>query len=165
MEKTTEGMKPLKPEFSQAEAELIAMNLARKELEKKLAEEKIKTDALSRRCIALGKALEEYQDREHNREDAAIIDFVNGRCANNTALKETNRRYQFHAKKEAEAYERACTRNAYSLGLSAVIGFGAILFGFTGFIHAALAAIIAGISFMAFGWALNDCVYLLGRCE
>ena len=110
-------------------------------LRKELCNERIKVGALSRHCIHLGEAL-----------DAAI-------------LAEANKRRKAHARKMAEALEIACTRNAISLCISAVIGFAAIILGFVGFIHGVVAAIIAGGAALAFVWALNDCFYLLGRCE
>lgn len=158
MDKKTEGMKPLKPEKTPAEIELES-------LKRELADEKLKTSVLSKRCILLGKALEAFQAAENDRNDAEVISLVNGTYYRREALKDAEKHRKAKEKKAIKAYERACKRNAIALAASVVIGFSAMLFGFVGFINSALAAVFAGVAMTAFGWSLNDCVYLLGRCE
>lgn len=141
-------------------------------LRKELGDERVKVDALSRRCIRLGEDLDAAVRADENRTEKDMFDTINGNCYRKTALEENrkalvaaNKRRIANDKKAAAAYEKACRKNAFALGASAVIGFGALIFGYAGFIHGALAATIAGASAVAFGWALNTCVYLLGRCE
>lgn len=124
-----------------------------------LADERIKTEALSRRCIQLSAALDE--DAKTEKE---MIDMVNRNSARRKAEAAAKKRLR-KKQQEIEAYEKACTRNAVALGLSMVIGSGAVILSIAGIIHPVLGAVIAGVSMIAFGWALNDCVYLLGRCE
>ena len=155
MEKKTEGKTPC---TSTQETET-------ENLRKALADERIKTEALSRRCIRLGDALEAAIRAEDNRIENNMFATINGNCDRRKALLAERKRRIAHDKNAAAAYEKACKKNALALCASAVIGFSAVIFGFAGFIHTALAATIAGVALMAFGWSLNTCVYLLGRCE
>lgn len=169
MENKTGGMKPLEGypinKNASKKAEPTPAEIELEKIKQELAEEKIKTATLSKRCILLGKALETLQATENDRNDAEVISLVNGTYYRREALKDAEKRRRVQEKKDAEAYEKACKRNAIALAVPAVIGFSAMLFGFVGFIHTALAALITGVSLLAFGYALNDCVYLLGRCE
>ena len=134
-------------------------------LRKELGDERVKVDALSRRCIRLGEALDAAVRADENRTEKDMFNIINGNCYHRKALKAEWKRRCVYDKKVAAAREKACKKNAFALCASAVIGFGALIFGYAGFIHGALAATIAGASAVAFGWALNTCVYLLGRCE
>lgn len=162
MEKKTEGKTPY---TSTQETET-------ENLRKALADERVKNEALSRRCIRLGEALDAALRAEDNRVEKRMFGIINRNCYRKIALEENRKamlaerkRRIAHDKQAAAAYEKACHRNATALCGSAVIGFSAVIFGFAGFIHTALAATIAGVALMAFGWSLNTCVYLLGRCE
>ena len=154
MKKETESAKPTP---SQSENEL-------KRLRAELADERIKTEALSHRCIRLGEALDAALLAENNRTEKDLFDHINGNCYHRKAMAVANQRRQVRERKMAEAFENACTKNAISLCASFVVCLVAIILGFVGFIHTAVAAILAGCALMAFGWALNDCAYLLGRC-
>lgn len=134
-------------------------------LRKELGDERVKVAALSRRCIRLGEALDAAILAEENRTENDMFNIINGNNLHRKALKAEWKRRCVHDKKVAADREKACKKNAFALCASAVIGFGALIFGYAGFIHGALAATIAGASAVAFGWALNTCVYLLGRCE
>lgn len=173
--KKTDGMAPLEQTPTQEidpakvthPAEVQVANLR-----KALADERVKTEALSRRCIRLGEALDAAILAEDNRVEKDMFNHINGNCYRKTALEENRnamvarqKRIWENQKKAAEAYDKAIRKNAFSLGTSAVIGFGALIFGYAGFIHSALATTIAGTAAVAFGWALNTCVYLFGRCE
>lgn len=133
-------------------------------LRRELCDERTKTEALSHRCIRLGEALDAALLAEDNRTEKSMFDHINGNCYHRKALKIANKRRMVHEQKMAEAFENACTKNAISLCASFVVCLVAIILGFVGFIHTAVAAILAGCALMAFGWALNDCAYLLGRC-
>lgn len=167
MEKKTEGMKPLEhnPTTQETETTPHPAVIEAEQLRRMLSDERTKTEALSRRCIRLGEALDAAIRAEENRTEKDMFATINGNCYHRKALVAEGNYRMARARKAAAAYEKACQRNATSLGISAVIGFGAILFGFAGFIHTAVAATIAGVAAIAFGWSLNTCVYLLGRCE
>lgn len=135
------------------------------ELRKALTEEQIKTEALSRRCIRLGEALDAALRAEDNRIEKEMIDVVNENSAYRKAAAIAEKRRRIRDKKAIAAYEKACTRNAISLGLSMVICFCAAMFGFADIINPGLGAAIACVSFIAFGWSLNTCVHLIGRCK
>ena len=130
-----------------------------------LNNERIKTDALSRRCIRLGEALDAAILAEDNRVEKDMFNHINGNCYHRKAMTAANKRRKANERKMAEAFEDACTKNAIALCASALVAFGAIILGYAGFIHSAVATIVAGCAVMAFGWALNDCVSLLGRCS
>ena len=135
-----------------------------KRLRAELVEERTKTEALSRRCIRLGEALDAAILAEENRTEKSMFDHINGNCYHREALLVSAKRREVQERRMAEAFENACTKNALSLCASFVVCLVAIILGFVGFIHTAIAAILAGCALMAFGWALNDCFYLLGRC-
>jgi hypothetical protein len=158
MEKGTEKMTPAEVNPTEAENELEA-------LRKELAEERFKTDALSRRCILLGKALEQAQTEANKYADAEAMALVNGRHYHLQALEAAQKRRRAREEKAIAAYEKACNRNAILLCITAIIGFTSLILGFTGFIHPVFSALMEGVSLLAFGWLLNDCVYLLGRCD
>lgn len=130
-----------------------------------LVDERIKTDVLARRCIRLSEALDAAILAEDNRVEKSMFDHINDNHDHREELIAANKRRLVHEQKMAKAYRKACRKNALALSISAVAVFAALLLGFTGFLHAVLAAILAGIGLTAFGWALNDCVYLLGRCD
>ena len=155
--KKTEGMKPQEPRNPEA------MELDRLRIE--LHNEKIKTVALSRRCIRLGEALDAAISAEDNRVEANLFGIINKNAVHKEAAAIARKRSRAREKNAAVRYEKACKQNAILIGASAAVGFGAVLFGFAGFIHTVLASTIAGASLIAFGWALNTCVNLLGRCE
>ena len=134
-------------------------------LRKALAEEQIKTEALSRRCIRLGTALDAVLRAEDNRIEKEIIDLVNEHSDQRKAEEIARKRRMANARKAARAYKKACTRNSVALGLSMVICFLSAMLGFAGIINPAIGAVIACISFIAFGWSLNTCVTLIGRCK
>jgi len=158
MKKETEKMAPAEGNPTEVEKELEA-------LRQDLACERIKTAALARRCILLAKDLGAAQTEVNKYADGEVIDLVNGKYYHLQALMAAKKLRRVQEEKAVAAYEKACKRNAIGLGFAAVIGFIAMLLGFTGFIHFVVAAIISGASMLAFGWLLNDCVYLLGRCE
>ena len=135
-----------------------------KRLRQELADERSKTEALSRRCIRLGEALDAAILAEENRTEKSMFDHINGNCYHREALQVAARHRKVQERRMAKAFENACTKNALSLCASFVVSLVAIILGFVGFIHAAVAAIVACGALMAFGWALNDCFYLLGRC-
>lgn len=134
-------------------------------LRAELCEERIKTEALSRRCIKLSGALDAAILAEENRAEKSMFDHINGNCYHRKAIVVAGKHRSAYERKMAKVYRKACKRNAFALCASAVATFAAILFGFTGIIHTVFAAILTGCALMAFGWALNDCVYLLGRCK
>ena len=156
MNQETKGMKPLEnPHPAEIEAE---------RLRAELADERLKTDALSRRCIRLGEALSAAIQAEEDRTERDMFDIINGNCCHRKAVAAAEKRRRLAERKAVAAIERACRRNAVLLTVSAVLGFTAGLLGFAGLIPA-VAAVVGGCVFaLAFGWALNDCVYLLGRC-
>lgn len=133
-------------------------------LRQELADERVKSEALSYRCIRLGEALDAAILAEDNRIEKNMFDHINGNCYHRKALSVSAKRRRVQERRMAEAFENACTKNAISLCASFAVSLVAIILGFVGFIHAAVAAIVAGGALMAFGWALNDCFYLLGRC-
>ena len=130
-----------------------------------LNNERIKTDALSRRCIRLGEALDAALLAEDKRFEKEMFAHINGNCYHREAMSVAAKRRRAQERKMAKAFDKACAKNAVSLCASVVVGFIAIILGFVGFIHAAVAAIITGGALIFFGWALNDCAYLLGRCD
>lgn len=146
------------PAINPSEAEAINLRNA-------LAEERFKTEVLARRCVRLGEALDAAILAEDNRVEKSMFDHINSNCYQREELIAASKRRLVHEQKMAKAYRKACRKNAVALTFSTVAVFAALLLGFTGFIHAVFATILAGIGLTTFGWALNDCVYLLGRCE
>ena len=142
------------------QAEVETMNLRNA-----LAEERLKTEVLARRCVRLGEALDAAILAEDNRVEKSMFDHINSNCYQREEMNAANKRRIAHELKMAKAYRKACRKNATALTFSTVAVFAALLLGFTGFIHAVFATILAGIGLTAFGWVLNDCVYLLGRCD
>lgn len=168
MEKKTEGMKPLDlttTHETQASTNPHPAEIEAENLRKALSEEQIKTEALSRRCIRLGEDLDAALRGENDRIEKEMFDIVNEHSEKRKADEIAMKRRIAREKKAAEAYERACKRNIVALALSTVICFLSAMFGFTGIINPALGAVIACISFIAFGWSLNTCVALIGRCK
>ncbi len=155
MKKETESAKS---NPAQADIELERIRI-------ELADEKSKTDALSRRCIRLSEALDAAILAEDNRQEKDMFNHINGNCYHRKAMIAAGKRRMTQERRMAEAFENACTKNAISLCASFVVCLVAIILGFVGFIHTAVAALVAGGALMAFGWALNDCFYLLGRCD
>lgn len=143
------------------ETESKTLNDTAKELEianlhAALADERLKNEVLSRRCIQLGVDLE-----EDSRIEKEMIDVVNRNSAKRQAdAAAQNRRLKRIA---LDAYANACTRNAIFLGLSILIGAGAAALGFFNIINPAIGFLVTGICTVAFGWLLNDCMFLL-RC-
>lgn len=133
-------------------------------LHRELAEERTKTEALSRRCIRLGQALDAALEAEENRTERDMFDIINCNYERRKAAAAAEKRRRVAKRKAVAGIKKACRRNAVALTVSAVLGFTAALLGFAGFIPAIVATVIGGIFALAFGWALNDCVYLLGRC-
>lgn len=169
MKKETKVMPKLEPIAENTEIKQeTAINPVSDEtdnLRNALAEERFKTEVLARRCIRLGEALDAAILAEDNRVEKSMFDHINNNCYHREELIAANKRRIALEHKLAKAYRKACRKNAVALTFSAVAVFAALLLGFTGFIHSVFAAILAAIGLMAFGWALNDCVYLLGRCE
>lgn len=156
MNKETEGMTPASnPHPAEVEAE---------RLRRELCDERTKTEALSRRCIRLGVALDAALKAEENRTESDMFAIINCNCDRRKATAATEKRRMAAEKKAGIALERACKHNAVLLTASAVLGFTTALLGFAGFINAVAAAVFGCIFALAFGWALNDCFYLLGRC-
>ena len=153
----TEGMKPLEP-HKKADNELAR-------LRKELAEERIKTEALSRHCIELGKALDAAEKAKDARIENDMFKIVNENCDHRRAVAAAEKHRRAVEKKTAAYLDRACKRNSVFLSVSAVLGLTAALLGFTEYIGPVTACVTGAIFAMAFGWALNDCVYLLGRCN
>ena len=165
MEKT-EGMKPLETEANtKATATRHPAEIEADRIRIQLHNERIKTDALSRRCIQLGAELDAYILANESRTEKDMFDTINGNCYHRRALKLDTRRNRAYEKRMAKAYEDACTKNALTLFVSLVGVLGSVIFGVAGLLNGAFAAAIAGVALIAFGWALNDCVYLLRRCE
>lgn len=129
-----------------------------------LADERIKTEALSRRCIRLGEALDEALLAEDIQIEADMLNVVNRHNRRYEAMRVANIRRKAQAKKAAMAYAKACKRNALSMSIAFAASFTAIALGIVGFIPHVAAAIVAGISLVAFGWTLSDFAYLLRRC-
>jgi hypothetical protein len=158
------GTNPASAEVKPTEAE--------KELEalrKELSVERTKNEALGRKCILLGMALEKAQANVNGYADGEVLGVVNGRHYHLKALEaaqkhimeqEKHRRAQ--EKKAIAAYEKACKSNAKRLGLAFVIGALAVFFGIKGFIHPAIAVLMVIVDLLALGWLLNDFVSLLG---
>lgn len=166
--KKTEEMTTMQNPTAQSTAKIADPHPAVVEAEnlrKALSEEQIKTEALSRRCIKLGVALDAALRVENDRIEKEMIGMVNEHSEKRKVEEVARKRRIAREKKEAEAYKKACTRNAVALGLSVVICFLSAMFGFAGIINPAIGAVIACISFIAFGWSLNTCVALIGRCK
>ena len=169
MKKTSNDMPKLEnetvtPDMEATQAAPHPAEIEADRLRIELSNERIKVEALSRRCIRLGEALDAAILAEDNRVEKDMFNHINGNCHHRKAMIAENKRRKAHERKMAEAFEDACTKNAIALCASALVAFGAIILGYAGFIHTAVAAIIAGGAAIAFGWALNDCAYLLGRC-
>ena len=164
MEKTNNGMPNLEHDANAKVAPPHPAVVEADRLRAELADERAKTEALSRRCIRLGDALDAAILAEDNRTEKSMFDRINGNCYHRKAMVAAYQHRKAREQKMAEAFENACTMNAISLCASFVVCLVAIILGFVGFIHTAIAAILAGCALMAFGWALNDCFYLLGRC-
>lgn len=141
-----------------------------------LADEKVKTDALARRCIRLGEALEAALRADENRVERDMFDHINGNSFRREAMdtaEECRRRYSMdkqyrrleREKKAAEANKKALKKSAVWLALSVTGGFAAVALGVAGYVHTTLATAATGIALVAFGWCLNNCVSLLGRCK
>lgn len=157
MNQETKGMKPLEnPHPAEIEAE---------RLRAELADERLKTDALARRCIRLSDALEAALKDEEDRTERDMFAIINGNYEHRKAVAAAEKRRRAAEAKTAAALAKACRRNAFVLTASAVLGLTAAILGFAGLIPATAAAIGGCIFAIAFGWALNDCVYLLGRCS
>lgn len=156
MNNETKGMKPLDNRHP-AEIEADRLRL-------ELADERTKTNALSRRCIQLDEALDAALKEVEDRTERDMFAIINGNCDRRKVIAAKEKRRRAAEDKAIAALERACKRNAVFLTVSAVVGFTAAIFGFAGLIHAVTASVTGCISAIAFGWALNDCVYLLGRC-
>lgn len=157
MKKQTEGTKAADARHpAEIEAERLRLELA---------DERTKTEALSRRCIRLVEALDATLKAEADRTDNDMFKIINGNCERHKAAVATARRRRAHEKKLIAAFDRACRRNAVCLATSFLLGLTVAILGFTCLIPAVAATVIGAICTMAFGWALNDCVYLLGRCK
>ena len=89
---------------------------------------------------------------------------INSNCDRRKVVAEKEKRRRAAEKKIAAAIEVACKRNAMFLMVSAVLGFTSAILGFAGLIPAVASAILGCVFAIAFGWGLNDCAYLLGRC-
>lgn len=150
----------INPETVTHPAEVEAHNLRNA-----LADERVKTDALARRCVELGQALDYAILAEENRSEKSMFDHINGNCYHLKAVNAAGKRQAARNKKMVAAYKKACKKNAAAMCVSVVAAFAALLFGLTGLIHTVFAAILVGIALIAFGWTLNNCVYLLGRCK
>jgi hypothetical protein len=135
-----------------------AKDLENANLRAALADERTKNEALARRCIELGAALDE--DARIEKEMIGAVNRHSARRKAETAAMNRRRMMQ-----EIVAYEDACTRNAVFLGLSLLVSAGAAILTLTGIANPILGGIVTGVATIAFGWALNDCLYLLGRCE
>lgn len=166
--KKTEGMKPLErttTHETQSSATPHPAEVEAENLRKALSEEQIKTEALSRRCIKLGVALDAALRVENDRIEKEMIGMVNEHSDKRKAEEIARKRRIAYEKKAAEAYKKACTRNTIALGLSTLLCFLSVMFGFAGIINPAIGAVTACISFIAFGWSLNTCITLIGRCK
>ena len=163
MDKTNNEMPTFKRESVTADAHPAEIEAER--LRAELADERAKTDALARRCIRLGEALDAALKVEDDRTESDMFSIINGNHEHRKAVAAAEKRRRAAEKKEIAALERSCKRNAVFLTASAVFGFTAAILGFAGLIHAAIASVLGCAFAIAFGWALNDCVYLLGRCK
>jgi hypothetical protein len=141
-----------------------------------LAEERYKTEALSRRCIRQGEALEALLRADDNRVEQNMFDHINGNSFQREAMDMADERRRRHfvdkqcrrlerEKKAAEANKKALKKSAVWLALSVTGGVAAVALGVAGYVHTTLATAAAGIALVAFGWCLNNCVSLLGRCK
>lgn len=156
MKKETEGMKPLEARHpAEIEAE---------QLRAELAEERIKTDALSRHCIKLRRALDDARTDLNRIADAGVIGIVNGRQERLQAEKDNEKRRKIREEKALAEFDKACRRNAVSLIVNASIGFAAFILGCVDFIPTLASCIVTGISLFVFGWLMNNCIRLFGRC-
>lgn len=133
-------------------------------LRRELAEERIKTEALSRRCIRLGEALDAAILAEDNRVESNMFAIINENCDNRMVVAAAENTRREKKKKELAALNKACKQNAVDLALAATIVLSATILGFSGLLHFALAALFAVVGLICLGWSLNNCVYLLGRC-
>ncbi len=162
MKKETEHNTPNNTtQETQATANPHPAEVAAEILRKALADERKKTEVLSHHCVRLSTELETLMAAENERADAEAIALANSSFRRRKA----ERRRRAREKKAIDAYKKACTRNAISLSLATAICFFSAMLGFEGIIHPALAAPIACVSFIAFGWSLNTCINLIGRCE
>lgn len=178
MKKETEGKKPLEnhPEAAPIENTPHPAEIAADKLRIELAEERYKTEALSRRCIRLGEALDAAIRAENDRYEQDMFGFVNDNCFQREAMVANEERRRQNSmdklsrrlereKKAAEANKKALKKSALCLALSFAAGFATVALGFAGYVHTGLAAAAVGVALVAFGWFLNNCVSLLGRCK
>ncbi len=138
---------------------------AEKELEalrNELSVERTKNEALARNCVLLGMALEKAQANVNGYADSEVLGLVNGRHYHLKALEAAQKHRRAQEKKAIAAYEKACKRNAKRLGLTFAISALAAFLGIKGFIHPAIVVLTVIVALLAFGWLLNDCVFLLG---
>jgi hypothetical protein len=151
MNKKTEGNTPI-PTPEQTE---IA------NLRNALAEEQIKTEALSRRCIRLGDALEAAIRAEDIRAEKAMFDAVNENSDKRKAAAIARKHRSIRRRKASDA----CMRNSFAMALASMIAFVAVIFSTAGIINPTLGIAIVGFCLIAFGWTLSACIHLLRMVE
>ena len=162
--KTAEAM-PTEQNTSEAKEIHTPAEMEADKLRIELNNERIKVNALSRRCIQLSAEHDAAIIAENNRIEQDMFDHINGNCYHKKAVTIASKRRNARHKKMAEFYSKALKKNAACLCGEVLITLVAILFGFASIIHSILAVILVVVSLIAFGWSLNNCVYLIGRCE
>lgn len=134
-------------------------------LRAELGDERIKTDALSRHCIRLGEALDAAGLAEEARTEADIFAAVNHNSDRRTADAIAKRRKAIRKRKAEIAYELACSRNLFFMGVNILVALTAFILNIAGIITPGWWAAISAICLIAFGWSLNTCLRLLRRME
>ena len=130
-----------------------------------LEEERTKTDALSRHCIRLGKALDAAIEAKENRLEQDMFAAVNENSEKRNAAAIAKKRSMIRKKKEAAAYEAACMRNTSTMAMSAVVGFFSYICIVAGILNIVWGSVIIAICVLTLGWSLNTCIRLLRRIE
>lgn len=140
-----------------------------------LADERIKTEALARRCIRLGEDLDAAIKAEDDRTESDMFAIVNChfdrrmaeavakeiRIRSRKAAAIAKNRISIRKQKAADA----CKRNAVAMVLASMAGFTSVIFSITGFINPTLGTAIVGLCLIAFGWTLSACIHLLRVVE
>ena len=153
MKKETEGTKP------QANPHPAEVENAKLRLE--LADERIKTDALARRCIRLGEALDAALKAEGDRAEIDMFAIVNSYCDRRKASAIAENRINIRKQKAADA----CKRNSVAVVLASMIAIVSVILSITGIIDPVLSTAIVGICLIAFGWTMSACIHLLRVVE
>lgn len=153
MKKETEGTK------TQANPHPAEIESAKLRLE--LADERTKTEALARRCIRLGEALDAALKAEGDRAEIDMFAIVNSNCDRRKAAAIAKNRISIRKQKAADD----CKRNSVAVVLTSMIAFISVILSITGIINPILGTAIVGICLITFGWTMSACIHLLRVVE